>query len=144
MFAAHGNRDGGHVKKLVAFAAGTLAAGSMALLTAGHAASSGPLDVSGQPYAQAVTLLKQQGYKAVFGGSVGSDVPESQCIVSSQKNLPNGRVSLLLNCTKAAQPPPGSNVAPGQPGPPKVGGNGVTTVTPTPVGPQPGMNVPGM
>ncbi|MBV8350202.1 MAG: hypothetical protein JOZ49_22625, partial [Mycolicibacterium sp.] len=59
---------------------------------------------------------------------------------------------LMLNCTKAAQPPPGSQAvagvpgAPGAgpPGPPKVGSNGITTVTATPVGPQPGMNVPGM
>ncbi len=135
------------MKKLVAFAAGTLAAGSMALITAGHASSTGPLDVSGQTYGQAVAMLKQQGYQVVFGGSVGSDVPQSQCIVTSQKVLngwPSPRVSLMLNCTKAAQPPPGSQSAPGQPGPPKVGGNGITTVTPTPVGPQPGMNVPGM
>lgn len=154
------------MKKLVAFGAGALAAGSMALITAAQAISAGPLDVSGQTYAQAVALLKQQGYQAVFGGSVGSDVPESQCIVESQKLLPgwpNARVSLMLNCTKAAQPPPGSQSAPGVPGPPHVGSNGittvtptpvggpagapqagVTTVTPTPVGPQPGMNVPGM
>ncbi|MCW2649619.1 MAG: hypothetical protein JWR32_595 [Mycobacterium sp.] len=131
------------MKKLVAFSAGALAAGSMALITAGHASSTGPLDVSGQTYGQAAALLSKQGYMPVFGGSVGSDVQQSQCIVQSQKMLPNGRVSLMLNCTKAAQPAPGSNVAPGQPGPPKVGSNGVTTVTPTPVGPQPGMNIPG-
>ncbi|HME47539.1 hypothetical protein [Mycobacterium sp.] len=135
------------MKKLVAFAAGTLAAGSMALITAGQAASTGPVDVSGQTYGQAVALLQQQGYQAVFGGSVGSDVPQSQCIVESQKLLPgwpSARVSLMLNCTKAAQPPPGSQQVPGKPGPPTVGGNGITTVTATPVGPQPGMNVPGM
>jgi hypothetical protein len=135
------------VKKLVAFAAGALAAGSMALITAGQASSEGPVDVSGQTYGQAAALLKQQGYQVVFGGSVGSDVPQSQCIVTSQKALkgwPSPRVSLMLNCTKAAQPPPGSQSAPGVPGPPKVGGNGITTVTPTPVGPQPGMTVPGM
>ena len=138
------------MKKLVAFAAGTLAAGSMALITAGQAGSTGPMDVSGQTYGQAVALLKQQGYQAVFGGSVGSDVPQSQCVVESQKVVPgwpHSRVSLMLNCTKAAQPAPGSQSvpgAPGKPGPPTVGGNGITTVTPTPVGPQPGMNIPGM
>lgn len=140
------------MKKLVAFAAGSLAAASMALITAGHANSTGPLDVSGEPYGKAVALLKQQGYKVVFGGSVGSDVPQGQCIVESQKMLPNARVSLMLNCTAAAQPPPdqqpagvpGAPAAPGAPaGPPHVGSNGVTTVTPTPVGPQPGMNVGG-
>jgi hypothetical protein len=132
------------VKKLVAFAAGTVAAASMALITAGYASSTGPVDVSGQTYGQAAALLSQQGYHVMFGGSVGGDVPQSKCIVTSQKMLSNGWVSLTANCTKAAQPPPGSQSAPGQPGPPSVGSNGITTVTPTPVGPQPGMNVPGM
>ena len=47
----------------------------MGFLTAGHASSdNGAADVSGLAYAQAVKVLKSQGYKAVFGGSVGSDV----------------------------------------------------------------------
>jgi hypothetical protein len=132
------------VTKLLAFAAGSFAAISMALISAGHASSDGPLDVSGEPYGKAVALLKQQGLKAVFGGSVGSDVPQPQCIVESQKMLPNARVSLMLNCTNAAQPAPDQQPAGapgGPPGPPHVGSNGVTTVTPTPVGPQPGMPV---
>jgi hypothetical protein len=130
-------------------AGGSFAAVSMALITAGHAVSDAPLDVSGQPFGKAEALLKQQGYKAVFGGSVGSDVPQAQCVVESQKMLPKARISLMLNCTKAAQPPAdapqpaGAPGAPGVPGPPHVGSNGVTTVTPTPVGPQPGMNVGG-
>lgn len=131
------------MKKLLALGAGSIAAVSMAVISAGHATSQGPLDVSGETYAQAVALLRQQGYRPVFGGSVGSDVPQAQCIVESEKMLPNARVSLMLNCTKAAQPPAGSNVPSGAPGPPKVGGNGVTTVQATPVGPQPGMNIPG-
>ena len=77
----------------------------MGFLAAGHANSdNGAADVSGQTYAAAVKVLKSQGYKAVFGGSVGSDVPQAQCIVESQKFLPNARVSLMLNCTRAAQP----------------------------------------
>jgi hypothetical protein len=55
----------------------------------------------------------------------------------------------VLDCTKAAQPAQGANSPAGgpvpgaAPGAPHVGSNGVTTVTPTPVGPQPGMPVPG-
>ena len=126
------------MNKLLAFAGGSATAAAIALVGAGHASSDSPLDVSGQPYAKAVALLKQQGYKPVFGGSVGSDVAQAQCIVSGQKMLANARIQLMLNCTQAAQPAPDQ-----QPGAPHVGSNGVTTVTPTPVGPQPGMNIPG-
>jgi hypothetical protein len=138
------------VKKIVAVAAGSVALGSMAFIYSGQANSdNGTLDVSGQTYAQAVKILKAEHMKPVFGGSVGSDIPQAQCIVESQKILPMGRVSMMLDCTKAAQPEPGANIPVGQaipgqtPGAPHVGSNGVTTVTPTPVGPQPGMSVPG-
>jgi hypothetical protein len=134
------------VKKIVALAAASVALGGMAVIGAGQAYSdNGTLDVSGQTYAQAVKILKSQRYRPVFGGSVGSDIPQARCIVESQKILSNARVSLMLNCTKAAQPDPGENTPIGQaipgqaPGAPHVGSNGVTTVTPTPVGPQPGM-----
>ena len=123
-------------KQLVAVAAGAVAVASMAIITTGQAASQGPLDVSGQPYGRAVALLRSQGFKAVFGGSVGSDVPQNQCIVSSQKTLPNLRIQLMLNCTEAAQPEP-------EPGAPRVGSNGITTVTATPVAPAPGGGAPG-
>ncbi len=127
------------MKKLLAVAAGSVALASMGFLTAGHASSdNGAADVSGQPYAQAVKVLRSEGYKAVFGGSVGSDLPEAQCIVASQKFLPNRRVSLMLNCTKAAQPAP-SAAAPSaaDPNAPVVGSNGITTVKATPVAPPP-------
>jgi hypothetical protein len=134
------------VKKLVALAGGSVALATMGFLSAGHASSdNGALDVSGNTYAQAVKILQSQGYKAVFEGAVGSDLPQPQCIVESQKTLPRARVALELNCTKAAQPAASAapGAAPGVPGPPHVGANGVTTVTPTPVGPQPGMTPPG-
>jgi hypothetical protein len=136
------------VKKLVALAAGSAALAAMGFFSAGHASSdSGALDVSGSTYAQAAKILQSQGYQAVFQGSVGSDVPQSQCVVESQKTLKYARIALMLNCTRAAQAAvAGNNVAgasPGAPGPPHVGSNGVTTVTPTPVGPQPGMTPPG-
>ena len=69
----------------------------------------------------------------MFGGSVGSDVPQARCIVESQKFLPNARVSLMLNCTKAAQPAPSA----ADPNAPVVGSNGITTVKATPVAPPP-------
>lgn len=136
------------MKKLVALAAGSGALAAMGFLSAGHASSdSGALDVSGNTYAQAAKILQSEGYKAVFEGSVGSDVPQPQCVVESQKTLPHARIALMLNCTKAAQAALAGNevagAAPGPPGPPHVGSNGVTTVTPTPVGPQPGMTPPG-
>jgi len=93
------------LRKLLAIAGGCAAAGAIALVTAGPALSDGPLDVSGEPYGKAVALLKSQGYKAVFGGSVGSDVNQANCVVSSMKVLSKGRVSLMLNCTAAAQGP---------------------------------------
>jgi hypothetical protein len=122
------------VKKLVAVAAGSAALATMGFLVAGHASSdNGALDVSGNTYAQAAKILQSQGYAAAFGGSVGGDVPEAQCIVTSQKMLPMHRVWLELNCTKAAQaaaPAPAPNA-------PVVGSNGVTTVKATPVAPPP-------
>ncbi len=124
------------MKKVVAFSAGSAALATMGFLFAGHA-SSDTIDVTGITYAQAVQVLKSQGYMIEFGGSVGGDEPESQCVVESQKFLPQGWVSLELNCTKAAQAAlPAAN-----PNAPVVGGNGVTTVKATPV-PMPPANAP--
>jgi hypothetical protein len=137
------------VKKLVVLGAGgALVAVSAALLSAGAATSDpgagGSMDVTGQTYAQAVKVLRTQGVKTGFGGSVGSLLPQAQCLVSSEKRLTSGKVMLMLDCTQAAKDQlAASGAAGGPPGPPTVGSNGVTTVTPTPVGPQPGMNVPG-
>ena len=135
------------MKKLVVLGgAGVFVAVSAALLSAG-AASSDPaansLDVTGETYAQAVKVLKSQGVKTGFGGSVGSDLPQAQCLVSGEKKLSSGKVMLMLDCTQAAKDQLAAQGVGGPPGAPTVGSNGVTTVTPTPVGPQPGMNVPG-
>lgn len=122
------------MKKFLAVTAGSVALAFMGFLAAGHANSdNGAADVSGQTYVSAVKVLKSQGFKAVFGGSVGSDVPQAQCIVDSQKFLPNRRVSLMLNCTRAAQPAPSAL----DPNAPVVGSNGITTVKATPVAPPP-------
>jgi hypothetical protein len=134
------------VKKLVVFGAGVLAAGSVALFSAG-AAVSDPVDTSaynvvGEPYGKAVAILKNMGVKATFGGSRGSALPQAECLVDQQKVNSSGKMLLMLDCTaKAAEAAEAAQEA-AVPGPPTVGSNGVTTVTPTPVGPQPGMQMP--
>ncbi len=106
------------------------------------------LNVVGEPYARAVAILRAQGVKASFGGAVGSDVPQAQCIVSSQKVLTaSHKMQLNLDCTAEAQPQsPASTTAPGTSGQstsgapaaetarPTPGAPGVVTVAPKPVG----------
>jgi hypothetical protein len=74
---------------------------------------------------------------------VGSDVPQSQCVVSSQKVIGSGKMQLMLNCTAAAQPAqPAATSAATASGTqstdagnrPTAGAPGVVTVIPTPVG----------
>ena len=139
------------MKNLVVLGAGVVVAGSIGLLGAG-AADSQPLspnqvNVIGQPYYKAVKMLHGMGVSTTFGGSVGSDLPQQQCMVASQKVVGQGKMSLNLDCTKEAAQEMAdagsSGGGGGVPGGPTVGSNGVTTVTPTPVGPQPGMMPPG-
>ncbi|MUL49172.1 hypothetical protein FZI85_05330 [Mycobacterium sp. CBMA293] len=147
------------MKKLVMLAAGAVASGAMAMganamfgssVAASDPGGSNAMNVVGESYARAVSILKSQGVKATFGGSVGSDVPQAQCIVDQEKMGSHGRVILMLNCTtkaveNAQDSAPASGGAPGgAPQGPRVGSNGVTTVQATPVGPQPGMTIPGM
>jgi hypothetical protein len=139
------------VKKLVVLGAGALVAGSIGLLGAGVADSQpmnpNQVNVIGQPYYKAVKMLHGMGVSTTFGGSVGSDLPQQQCMVASQKVVGQGKMSLNLDCTKEAAQQMAdqgsSGGGGGVPGGPTVGANGVTTVTPTPVGPQPGMMPPG-
>lgn len=147
------------MKKLVVLGIGGFAvlagSASATLISAGVASSdpaggANPYSVVGEPYGKAVAILKSQGIRSSFGGSVGSDVPQAQCIVSGQKATSAGKMILELNCTQkayedaqAATPSRGGAPTGGVPGGPTVGSNGVTTVTPTPVGPQPGMSIPG-
>lgn len=146
------------MKKLALFVGGSAAAVSMALVGASQA-NAAPPDVTGEMYGRAVAILKSHGYKAVFGGSIGNDLPQSQCLVLEQQ--PAGRnVRLRLDCNLQPgqeQPkapnthslvPPGGSVpratdgqtapdgqpaAPAQPGRPTPGA-GTVTVTPRPVG----------
>jgi hypothetical protein len=129
------------VKKLVLLAISAAAAASATVLSTGVAESdptAASLNVVGEPYGKAIGILKSQGVKGTFGGSVGSDLPQAQCIVDQQKVIPSGKMILMLNCTKAAAAAAGDNAPAGSPGPPSLGGNGITTVTATPVGPQGG------
>ncbi len=135
------------MKKLMAAVGGAVLAGSAAAVLGMGASSADPvaggtLNVVGEPYAKAVAILRAQGVAASFGGSVGSDIAQSQCLVSSQKIVNSGKMQLMLDCTEEAQPeaPVATSVAntPGAPAAdgsrPTPGAQGVVTVTPTRVG----------
>ena len=101
------------------------------------------LNVVGEPYARAVAILRAQGVPATFGGSVGSDLPQAQCVVSSQKVLSGAKMQLMLNCTAEDEPDEpastGSTATSGgqsaeSGGRPTPGAPGVVTVIATPVG----------
>ena len=136
------------MNKLVVLGAGGLAAGAVALFGAGVATSEPDLtvyNVIGEPYAKAVAILRAQGVRTTFGGSVGSDVPQAQCIVNSEKVLAAGKIQLMLDCTAESQPekpaatsvansPSGGTQSPGAGNRPTPGAPGVVTVIPTQVG----------
>lgn len=130
-----------------AVVAGSVLAGSVAATLGLGASSAEPASVNtynvvGEPYAKAVAILRAQGVPTTFGGSVGSDFPQSQCVVSSQKVTGGGKMQLMLDCTSAAQPEqPAATSAASAPGTqsgagarPTAGAPGVVSVVPTPVG----------
>ncbi len=85
------------VKKLMMALSGATAAVSAAAalgmaVSSADPASNSIYNVVGEPYAKAVAILRAQGIPTTFGGSVGSDVPQSRCIVSSQKVLGTGKM----------------------------------------------------
>jgi hypothetical protein len=98
------------VKKLVGLAAAAFAVpaaiGAIALysppVAVSQPANYAGLNVVGEPYGRALQILKSQGVKASFGGSFGSDLPQSMCIVDQQKVISTGKMILMLNCTQAA------------------------------------------
>lgn len=112
-----------------AVAAGAVAMGATAVFGSSVAASdpggSNSMNVVGESYARAVSILKSQGVKATFGGSVGSDVPQAQCIVDQEKMGSHGRVILMLNCTTKA-------VEDAQAAAPASGGGGAAAGAPEP------------
>jgi hypothetical protein len=114
------------VKKLVVLGAVTFAVIGATLLSPAVAysdpGSASGLNVVGEPYGRAVSILKSQGVKPSFGGSVGSDLPQAACIVDSQKITNQGRMILNLNCTQkaaddATASQPAARTAPGAPAP---------------------------
>jgi hypothetical protein len=125
------------VKKLVVLSGGLVVAGSAAVIGAGVALSQPASDMSsynvvGEQYQKALQVLKSQGVKAYFGGSFGSVLPQSQCLVDQQKVTSQGRMLLMLDCSQKAADLIASQTPAGGP---TVGSNGITTVTPTPVVP---------
>lgn len=132
------------MNKLVVLSGGLLAAGGAALVGAGIAMSqpaSTTLNVVGEPYNKALRILQAQGYKGYFGGSFGSVLSQSDCLVDTQKVTSRGRILLMLDCSQAAAD---RLEQLGPSGGPRVGSNGVTTVTPTPVVPIQGAPGAGM
>ncbi|OBG24449.1 hypothetical protein A5765_17370 [Mycolicibacterium celeriflavum] len=123
------------MNKLVVLSGGLVAVGSVALVGAGVALSqpsANNYNVVGEPYQKALQILKSQGVKGSFGGSFGSVLPQAECLVDQQKMTSGGRILLMLDCSQKAA----DMIAEmGPSGGPRVGGNGVTTVTPTPVVP---------
>jgi PASTA domain len=130
------------VKKVVLLVSGASAVATMVVMGSGHAGADVP-DVTGETYGKAVAILKAQGVKPVFGGSIGSDLPQSQCTVAQQSVMPPYKIKLMLDCTlpagadKPQAPgthslvPPGGSVPGGaRPTP----GAGTVTVTPVPIG----------
>ena len=140
------------LEKLLLTVGCAVAAGAAALgagLGTGNADPSGnsTYNVVGEPYAKAVAILRSQGVKATFGGSVGSDVPQAQCIVASEKVLSaSNHIQLNLDCTAKAQPQQPATAGSGASGAatsgapasqtarPTPGAPGVVTVIPTQVG----------
>ena len=94
------------MKKLVVLGAGAIAATSIGLISAGLASSQpanpNQMNVIGEPYFKAVKILHGMGMTTGFGGSVGSALPQAQCMVSSQKMLTNGKMLLNLDCSEEA------------------------------------------
>jgi hypothetical protein len=126
------------MKKIVVLSGGLVVAGSAALIGSGVAlsqpANQSAMNVVGEPYSKAMQILKSQGIKAFFGGSFGSVLPQSECLVDEQKVTPSGRMLLMLDCSQKAADEAAA-AGPSSGGGPTVGSNGITTVTPTPVVP---------
>src|SRR6266849_4027307 len=91
------------------------AAVSFALVGAGVAGADQAPDVSGKKYSDANTALSKAGFTAVVATTVGDQVPQSDCLVTSQEIQPTvnwgpkkygssdaKNVLVSLNCTPSA------------------------------------------
>ena len=132
------------MKKVVLLVCGASAAVTMVVIGSGHAGADVP-DVTGETYGKAVAILKSQGIKPLFGGSIGSDLPQSQCtVVPADHRARRTKMRLMLDCNAAR----GRGEAAGAQHPfagtarrfgPREGdrptpGAGTVTVTPVPIG----------
>lgn len=113
------------MKKLRILGGLVVAPASMALLGAGVAAAAP--DVVGQPYADAVTAIEDEGSTARIAVTVGGKLPQDECIVTNAWDgtwvrpmtddvyfeSAQGEVMLSLNCAGdfATATNPGASVA---------------------------------
>ena len=99
------------MNRLVVLAAAAGAA--MSLLSAGAAGAQGAPDVTGKKYSEATATLKNAGFTAKLAATVGDQLSQDDCLVSSQEVVPstspfgpsqfkvgedNNIVMLSLNC----------------------------------------------
>jgi hypothetical protein len=102
---------GGRVNRLMVLAAAAGAA--MSLSSAGAAGAQGAPDVTGKTYSEAAATLKNAGFTARLAATVGDQLSQNDCLVSSQAVLAstssfgpaqfnggggNNIVMLSLNC----------------------------------------------
>ena len=87
------------MKRIALMVGGAAVALGAVVLATGPASADVP-DVIGETYGQAVAILKNQGDQAVFGGSTGDDLPQSQCVVIAQNSAGRSQ-RLRLDCKLA-------------------------------------------
>ena len=129
------------MKKLVVLGAGAIAATSIGLISAGLASSQpanpNQMNVIGEPYFKAVKILHGMGMTTGFGGSVGSALPQAQCMVSSQKMLSSGKMLLNLDCSEEAAQQMAEQGSLGSGAPSSGGPAGTLRPPQIPIGPAP-------
>jgi hypothetical protein len=104
------------MKKLIVLTAA--GAASISLLTSGVASAASAPDETGKKYSDASADLKKAGYKVEVISTVGSRVPQSDCLVANQRSesvLPVGikkyqiteskNVLVALDCNPKPAPP---------------------------------------
>jgi hypothetical protein len=118
-------RRGTALKSLMILAA---AAGAAMTLISGVADAQGSPSVSGKKFSEASTTLQQAGYTVKVSTMVGDQVPQSDCIVTSQQdsapaafgpsqfNLVKDKTVLLsLNCNAGMASPTGAGYSAASP-----------------------------
>ena len=129
------------MKKLVVLGAGAIAATSIGLISAGLASSQpanpNQMNEIGEPYFRAVKILHGMGMTTGFGGSVGSALPQAQCMVSSQKMLTSGKMLLNLDCSEEAAQQMAEQGSLGSGAPSSGGPAGTLRPPQIPIGPAP-------